>query len=743
MKTVAIVGLGYVGLPLACLCAQKGFRVIGLDVDERKITLLKQGKSPLDDAYVKQELKKVALKLEVTTKASKALKNADIVVICVPTPIDQEYHPDLRALKSACESVSSHLKNNALVIIESTIFPATTEEIVFPILNKSGTSFFLAHCPERIDPGNKKYTIRNLPRVLAGIDEASVKKAKEFYSKIIEAPITALSSLKAAEATKIMENTFRDVNIAFVNEMAKSFDKAGIDILEVIKGASTKPFAFMPHYPGAGVGGHCIGVDPYYLIAKAKQLGFNHEFVSLARKINNSMPAYTVELLEEEVRKQGKKVAGSKVGVLGIAYKGGVDDMRESPALDIIAILRKKHAQVEAYDPYISGESTSPNVVELLKKCDYVIIATDHQEFIKIDPVLLKQQGIKIVIDGKNCLDKNKVASLGISYHGIGRSSFLQRMKMISQCDLCGATKFKFLFTGFDKMYNASGYYKVNECVNCGLVFLNPQPSSQELEKHYPSEKYYSLQSKGQPAVEKYLHELFYKRRGNVLLRLLFSPLKPFVRSTKVVKGGKILDVGCGSGHFLLHMKALGMDCYGVEPGAYDAKLAKKNGLHIINSTLQEAGFKENQFDVITLNHVFEHVPNPKETLQEVFRILKPGGTAVIATPQKRSLAHFLFGKYWVQLDIPRHLFTFSTKHLKKYATITGFRIKKVRYNSLPFQFLGSLLYVVNEFRKKPKFLSEKSFRNSKILFFLFLPLAHLCNALKIGDQVEIILQKP
>ena len=313
------------------------------------------------------------------------------------------------------------------MVIESTIYPGTIEEIVVPILKKQKldaykNDIFVAHCPERIDPGNKKWTIENLPRVVGGITKESTKKAAEFYRKVIEANVLELNSVKAAEATKIMENTFRDINIAFVNEMAMSFDMAGIDITEVIKGASTKPFAFMPHYPGAGVGGHCIAVDPYYLISKAKELGFEHKFLSLARKINEDMPKYTIQLLENELKKINKNVKNEKIGILGLSYKANVDDIRESPAIKIIEMLIIKGADVYVFDPYIKKSSNVDDLNQLLQKSDYIILATAHDEFKNMDLNKLKENNIKIVIDGRNCLDKEKIKSMGILYHGIGRS---------------------------------------------------------------------------------------------------------------------------------------------------------------------------------------------------------------------------------------------------------------------------------------------------------------------------------
>lgn len=424
MKTLTVVGLGYVGLPVACLCAEKGYRVYGLDVDKNKVELVNKNQSPIEDEYVIGKLRNV--KIIATTGANECIPNSEVVIVCVPTPVDRNNAPDLTALMESVSAISKHIKQNTLLVIESTIYPGTIEEIVIPIFKKQKfdackNDILVAHCPERIDPGNKKWNVENLPRVVGGVTKEASKKAAEFYRSIINADIIELSSVKAAEATKIMENTFRDVNIAFVNEMAKSFDKAGIDIIEVIKGASTKPFAFMPHYPGAGVGGHCIAQDPYYMIERGKQLGFNHEFLKLAREINNNMPHYTVELLENELKKLKKQIKGSKVGVLGLAYKANVDDTRESPAFEIINILKTKGADVFVFDPHIRKGSNVENLDELLNKSDYLILATEHNEFKNMDLEKLRKQKILAVIDGRNCLDKEKIKSMGILYHGIGR----------------------------------------------------------------------------------------------------------------------------------------------------------------------------------------------------------------------------------------------------------------------------------------------------------------------------------
>ena len=432
MSKVTIVGLGYVGLPLACLCAEKGHKVYGLDVDKNRVDSVNRNENPIEDEYVANKLKSLKNKINATTKPDECVPNSDVVIVCVPTPVDHNNAPDLTAVMSAASTISKFIKQGTLIVIESTIYPGTIEEVVLPILQKQKfdvrkNDVLVAHCPERIDPGNgwwhnKKWTIEVLPRVVGGVTKEATQKAAEFYRSILNAEVLELSSVKAAEATKIMENTFRDVNIAFVNEMAQSFDKAGIDILEVIRGASTKPFAFMPHYPGAGVGGHCISVDPYYLIEKAKQLGFNHRFLILAREINNGMPHYTVELLENELKKLKKAIKGSKVGVLGLAYKGNVDDVRESPAHEAINVLKTKGADVFVFDPHVPKESNVKDLDELLNKSDYIILVTDHKEFKSMDLEKLKKHKIHVVIDGRNCLDKEKIKSMGIAYHGIGRS---------------------------------------------------------------------------------------------------------------------------------------------------------------------------------------------------------------------------------------------------------------------------------------------------------------------------------
>jgi len=403
---VCVVGLGYVGFPLLKLLTDKKFPAIGFDVDKNAVEMA------------------IRKKTNATTNAKEALQDSDCIIICVPTPVEENHHPDLQFVKSSAETISKYLKKRSLVILESTVAPGTTEEILLPILEKSGlkqNDFYIAHCPERIDPGNREWNVRNIPRVVGGINQNSTKIAYEFYKIIINAEVIKLSNVKAAEAVKIVENTFRDVNIAFVNELAKSFDLIDIDILEVIKGASSKPFGFMPHYPGCGVGGHCIAIDPYYLIEKAEESGFSHRFLKVAREINNSMPEYTVKKIIQGLNKAKKIINGSRIVILGLAYKPDVEDTRESPAFPIIEELKKWGANLTIFDPYRLDLSNVKTLKEALHKKDCLVIVTSHKEFKKINPETIKENGIKVVVDGRNILDKNKIKQLGIVYEGIGR----------------------------------------------------------------------------------------------------------------------------------------------------------------------------------------------------------------------------------------------------------------------------------------------------------------------------------
>ena len=423
-QVVTIVGIGYVGLPLACLCGMKGFRTYGIAKEKHKINLINRGISPIQGD---EELSKwVAKKLFTATASYDSIKKSDVIIVCVPTPVDDKYNPDLGPIQQVCKRIAKDLKKGQLVIIESTVNPGVCEEVVQPILEKgsglkAGKDFYIAHSPERIDPGNTKWNVVNIPRCVGALSKKGLALAVKFYRHILDGDVRPMKSIKEAEATKIIENSFRDINIAFVNELAKSFEVLGIDLIDVIEGAKTKPFAFMAHYPSSGVGGHCIPVDPYYLIERARLSGFDHQLLKLARRINNSMPAYTVELLIKALNEIKRPIKGTKVGVLGLSYKANIGDLRESPSLEIIDILNDEGARVEIYDPYFPSRSTAKNLKALFNKVDVVLIATDHNEFKEMPLSWLRQGGIKVVVDGKNCFNKEGVENLNIIYRGIGR----------------------------------------------------------------------------------------------------------------------------------------------------------------------------------------------------------------------------------------------------------------------------------------------------------------------------------
>jgi len=421
-QTVGVVGLGYVGLPLAVRAKERGYNVLGFERTQEKADIINSGESPIEDEYLEENLPKNPI--EATTDTSR-IKECDIVLICVPTPVDEFHNPDIGPVRGATESISKNLKPGALVVLESTVNPGVSEEIVRPIFeadgHEIGKDVFIAHCPERINPGDPKWNVTNIPRVVGAFTKEGLKKAVDFYESIIDGKIKPMKHIREAEACKVVENSFRDINIAFVNELAKSFDVLGIDVKDVIDGAATKPFAFMPHYPGRGIGGHCIPVDPYYLIERAKRAGFDHKFLRTSRAINNSMPAYTVELLQDKLNEVKMPLNGTKVGVLGIAYKPNIDDDRESPYYEIVKELRKHNAKIISYDPHIMKRSDVNSLEELLKKSEAIVFVTNHQEFDVLDGEMLKKNGIKVIVDGMNTLDKEDIEKAGVIYKGIGR----------------------------------------------------------------------------------------------------------------------------------------------------------------------------------------------------------------------------------------------------------------------------------------------------------------------------------
>jgi len=423
-KKVAIIGLGYVGLPLAILVDKKGYESIGVDIDENKVKMLNDRTFPfIAEKNIVRQFQKGSFK---ATTDFDSIIDAEIIVICVPTPIYENNMPNLEPLKSACENIALRLRKGHLIILESTVNPGVCDNVIIPILEektglKCGKDFYLAHCPERLNPGDKKWTIENIPRVIGSYDEKGLKKAIRFYKSIISAEIKPMKSLKEAEAVKIVENTFRDINIAFVNELAMSFSYLGIDVVNVIEGAATKPFAFMPHYPGCGVGGHCIPVDPYYLIEYAKNVGFDHDFLSLARRINEKMTEFTAQLTVRALNERRIPINGTRVAVLGLAYKPEIDDCRESPAFKIIRHLKNYGADIVVYDPYVSDGSTVSSLEEAIKNSPAIVIVTAHKVFKSLTPQELLRNGVSVVIDGRNCLPKDDFIKAGILYKGIGR----------------------------------------------------------------------------------------------------------------------------------------------------------------------------------------------------------------------------------------------------------------------------------------------------------------------------------
>lgn len=422
---ISVVGLGYVGLPLACAIVKNSkYTLVGFDNNSTKIELIRKGVCPIDDFQCEEDMKTV--KFEVSSDMN-ILKSSDIYIICVPTPVLNDYTPDLTPLIEATKTVSAFVEKNSIVIIESTINPGVCDEVIIPIIEektalKAGVDFDVAHCPERINPGDPIWNVYNIPRNIGSTSEKATKVTAEFYRSVLTALINEMPDLKTAEATKIIENTFRDINIAYVNELAKSFDVLGIDLTTVIKGASNKPFAFMPHYPSCGVGGHCIPVDPYYLIERAKKSGFDHKFLKIARQINNSMPKYTVELLIKGLNQIERSLKGTKVALLGLSYKADVSDLRESPSIKIKAEILKYSGNLAVYDKHFPEDCTYNSIEETLDWAEAIVLAVNHTEFLEhLTPENLLKHNIKVIIDGKNVLDKQGIKDKGIYYKGIGR----------------------------------------------------------------------------------------------------------------------------------------------------------------------------------------------------------------------------------------------------------------------------------------------------------------------------------
>src|SRR5213080_1176515 len=415
---VGVIGLGYVGLPLATEFAGKGLRATGFEVDATKVAKINSGESYIGD--VKSETIKQNVdtdRLSATTDFGE-LKDCDAIIICVPTPLRKTKEPDVSYILAAAEQIRKNLRRGQLIILESTTYPGTTDEVLLPMLEETGLKldedFLLAFSPERVDPGNPEFQTHNIPKVVGGVTEDSTEAAAFLYSQVVR-DVHAVSSARVAEAAKLLENTFRAVNIGMANEMARLCYALNIDTWEVIRAAATKPFGFMPFYPGPGIGGHCIPLDPHYLSWKARQHGVDSRFISLAEEVNSRMPEHVVQLVSDGLNDDSKAMQGSRLLVLGVAYKKDIDDVRESPALSIIDRLRSKGCNVRYHDPFVrelrfddshtEGNGAPLSSVELtdeeIRAADCVVIVTNHSQ---IDYGRITAQAA-LVVDTRNALN--------------------------------------------------------------------------------------------------------------------------------------------------------------------------------------------------------------------------------------------------------------------------------------------------------------------------------------------------
>jgi UDP-N-acetyl-D-glucosamine dehydrogenase len=422
---VGVVGLGYVGLPLVLEFVSKGFNVVGLDIDQRKVDALTSGKSYIEYIPASSIEQMLATGRFKATPNPASVKECDAVLLCLPTPLTKQREPDTSYIEKMAESMAPHMKEGTLVVLESTTYPGTTSDVMAPILEKgsgmrAGENFFVAYSPEREDPANKQFKTATIPKVVGADTDEARAAANALYAAVVEKTVP-VSSTATAEATKLVENIFRCVNIAMVNELKMVFQRMGIDIWEVVGAASTKPFGYMPFYPGPGLGGHCIPIDPFYLTWKAREFDMPTKFIELAGEINTHMPYYVVNRTMEALNEAGKALRGSKVLLIGLAYKKDVDDLRESPTLKLIELLEERGAKTDYHDPHIPHMKETREYPHLagresvgldkLENYDCVIISTDHS---KVDYDLVARKG-KVVIDSRNAM-KN--------HHGKGAMIF-------------------------------------------------------------------------------------------------------------------------------------------------------------------------------------------------------------------------------------------------------------------------------------------------------------------------------
>lgn len=414
---ICVLGLGFVGLPLALRFAEVGFPVLGIDVDEGKIQSIEKGISYIQGVSFAAHRSRP---IHASTDSS-LLRQSDVAIICVPTPLSKTRDPDLSLVLGAARTVAENIHPGQLIVLESTTYPGTTREVLLPLMVERGLrvgeDFFLAYSPERIDPGNDSFTLSNTPKVIAGITPSCLKLAQMLYSRIVER-VVPVSSTDTAEMVKLLENTFRSVNIALVNEFAIMCHRLGLDVWEVIHAAASKPFGFMPFYPGPGLGGHCIPVDPHYLSWKLRLLAYKARLIELADEINREMPRFVVEKVVEALNREQKSVKGSRILILGVAYKRDADDVRESPALDVMKLLYEKGGEISYHDPHIFQISFDNRILhseplsrETLSSYDLVVIATDHSRFDAREIV----EHSRLVIDARNLtrgIDSGKVIKL-------------------------------------------------------------------------------------------------------------------------------------------------------------------------------------------------------------------------------------------------------------------------------------------------------------------------------------------
>lgn len=431
---VAVMGLGHVGYPMSSLFAKNGFQTIGYDISLKRLSDINQGKViseltpilPADETKKQEALSKITKNLK-TSNEEDDLKNADIFVVDVPTPLKENDTPNLVFLTNTCKTITKYLRKGTMVIVESTIYPGATEEVVKPILEESGLQagddFYISFSPERIDPGNKKWSQEKIPKIVGGINKESVEMASLLFSQIIE-KVIPVSSLQVAEATKMLENLFRSVNIALVNDLSKFFEKMGIDTWETIAAASSKPFGFMPHYPGPGVGGHCIPKDPLYLLYKARKTGTSVEFIEEAACVNRNMPLHVVHLAEETLNMRNKKMRDCSFAILGVTYKKDVLDIRRTPSKTVITELCKASKDVMAFDPLTDetfGAKTG-SLEETIKSKDCVILLVNHSYFTEnnIEYKINELAPNCVLIDTRNFIDSTKLKK-SILYRCLGK----------------------------------------------------------------------------------------------------------------------------------------------------------------------------------------------------------------------------------------------------------------------------------------------------------------------------------